>query len=365
MKKYYPFLFPLLALGLFAVALGAVMFFKPSSQLSLANIISVVPAGNQQEGAFFIDPQEVTLQVLDSYEFSAFTQMGTHQIPVLSDWTATRKNGQNVEEPAPDIGLPNCQQTATCMVFAGNQTGEVTLHATDANNQEATAQFIIQPGEVAIQFKDEIPEWAKEAISALQKRGILSGYEDGRFAPEDKVTRGQFITMLYRLMPYYQIEAETLLKNKNCQVHSDVPEAHFAYKPVCFASYYGWEKGLTLEGDTLLPDNVLTRQEAAQLLYNAIAKHAYATQLLRYDRTPENTPSEFAARKFTDMNFRSPHAEAIGVVAFLSLMEGVQERGDRNFYPLRELNRAEAATLIWRTLNQIDWLQMIRATEGF
>lgn len=357
MKPLEKFKYPLLALGLFVVAMATGSFLRSHPGQNLADIISVTPANEAQEGILYINPAEVVMEVGDAYEFSAFTNSGTGQVPVESDWQAVRMNDQNQEEDAPDIGLPNCNGSDTCMVSAGNVTGEVTLRVNDGD-QEATATVWIQPGEVEVSFEDEVPEWASLSIGLLQRRGIMKGYEDGRFAAADKVTRAQFITLLYRLMPYYQMQPEALLEGKDCNVHPDVPSDHFAYKPVCFAYYFGWEENLPLEGDKLLPDQNLLRKEAAQLLYNAIGQHVYEKMLERYDRTIEDTPPGYAASLFTDVQQTNRHADAIGVVAALDLMTGVEGERVRHFYGDRELNRAEAATLIWRTMSTIRWLRL-------
>ena len=361
MKNQKKATLPLIVLGTFTVAFILVAIINTSHWQPFADIISVIEADEQQEGILYIDPKEVVMEVADSYEFSAFANLGTGQIPMESAWEATRKDDQNQEIPAPDIGLPNCNSKATCMLFAGDVMGEVTLTATSEDEQEAMATVMIQGGEVEAAFEDEIPEWASRSIGILKNRGIIKGYEDGRFAPADRVTRAQFITMLYRLMPYYQIDAEALLVNKDCKVHSDVPVNHFAYLPVCFAYHYGWEEGVPLEGDRLLPNQDLLRQEAAQLLYNAIGQYAYSSVLSLYGRIPQDSPARYSANLFRDMTSDSPYAEVVGIMADLRLMQGVQEDQSRNFYPLREINRAEAATLIWRTMGTVSWLQVVDA----
>lgn len=50
-------------------------------------------------------------------------------------------------------------------------------------------------------FKDVSEDhWAYEAIEFVHKKGIMRGYEDGRFGPEEKVTRAQLATVIKNLM---------------------------------------------------------------------------------------------------------------------------------------------------------------------
>ena len=42
--------------------------------------------------------------------------------------------------------------------------------------------------------------WAKDAIYALKKRGIISGVSDTEFAPASNIKRGDFILILTRML---------------------------------------------------------------------------------------------------------------------------------------------------------------------
>lgn len=51
-------------------------------------------------------------------------------------------------------------------------------------------------------FKDaaNISEYAAEAVQAMQKAGIISGFKDGKFAPKTGATRAEAATMIYKLL---------------------------------------------------------------------------------------------------------------------------------------------------------------------
>ncbi|MGN0108104.1 MAG: S-layer homology domain-containing protein, partial [Hominilimicola sp.] len=46
---------------------------------------------------------------------------------------------------------------------------------------------------------DDISDWARESVSKMLSSGMLSGMEDGRFAPKSNLTIEQAITAVYRL----------------------------------------------------------------------------------------------------------------------------------------------------------------------
>ena len=49
---------------------------------------------------------------------------------------------------------------------------------------------------LAMSFKDTNDSWAKDYISWCADNGIISGYTDGSFKPNNKITRAEFATML-------------------------------------------------------------------------------------------------------------------------------------------------------------------------
>jgi hypothetical protein len=51
-----------------------------------------------------------------------------------------------------------------------------------------------------MRFKD-VPEthWAYKAIEELAEKGIINGYEDGTFKPNEPVTRAEIATIISRL----------------------------------------------------------------------------------------------------------------------------------------------------------------------
>lgn len=62
-------------------------------------------------------------------------------------------------------------------------------------------------GAVWAQFSDVPPgHWAREAIDQLTKEGVLYGYPDGTFRPEEGFTRAQAAATLWRLILQYRLK---------------------------------------------------------------------------------------------------------------------------------------------------------------
>lgn len=60
----------------------------------------------------------------------------------------------------------------------------------------------IETGDVSFTDKDEISSYALEAAAAMEKSGIISGVDNGKFAPKAAVTRAQTAVCIYRLLDF-------------------------------------------------------------------------------------------------------------------------------------------------------------------
>lgn len=79
-------------------------------------------------------------------------------------------------------------------------------------------------------FTDITNHWAAPSITVLVQKGIVKGYTDGTFRPNDGVTRAELVTMMNRLLqrgPLTGVAAPTW---------KDVPSTHWAYAQIEEAS---------------------------------------------------------------------------------------------------------------------------------
>ncbi len=102
--------------------------------------------------------------------------------------------------------------------------------------------------------------WYKSAVDFIAARGITSGTGDGRFSPEAKLTRAQFVVLL---MNAYQIGVQT-------QAGANFADAG----STDYTGYLWTAKGLGIVngiGNNLFaPEKAITRQEMFAMLYNAL-----------------------------------------------------------------------------------------------
>lgn len=103
--------------------------------------------------------------------------------------------------------------------------------------------------------------WAKQEIDTVAQHAIMIG-SNGRFLPQQNLTREQMVVMLYRaLQPK---EGELL------NPYSDVTTSRWSYKEIVSLNRLGVIKGIN--STTFGPTNPITRAQMAVML-NRIAPH--------------------------------------------------------------------------------------------
>lgn len=62
----------------------------------------------------------------------------------------------------------------------------------DINSEENT--------KAAFTDMDQISDWAADAVSALSQKGIINGYEDGNFKPQNILTRAEIVSIVHTIL---------------------------------------------------------------------------------------------------------------------------------------------------------------------
>ena len=113
----------------------------------------------------------------------------------------------------------------------------------------------------SITFAD-VPDtlWCAEAVNTLAALDIVRGIGNGQFAPNQPITRAQFVTMCAR---FTQLSASG-------ETFTDVPASHWAYDAISTASSFGWVNGI---GNGLYaPNQHITRAQVAAILNRMLGR---------------------------------------------------------------------------------------------
>lgn len=109
-------------------------------------------------------------------------------------------------------------------------------------------------------------EWYAPAVTYVSNKGLITGYDNGTFGPYDNITRGQLVTILWRM------EGKPVSSSAG---FSDVSSSDFYYSAALWAQKNGVIKGY---GDgTFGGERLITREEAAVMLANYANFKGYDT----------------------------------------------------------------------------------------
>ena len=193
-----------------------------------------------------------------------------------------------------------------------NTADNGTVDVTEENTEATTARFI-----------DIAGHWAENVIEKAASEGIVNGYEDNSFRPNNSITRAEFVAMLYN-SGLASTEYPEMLRE-----FADVDYSEW------YAKYLMWAVGNGIingyDDNTFRGNNVITRQEMAVVVSKFIA---FADKDLE----------SYADITFTDeaniAEWAKPYVDDISKKAVVN--------GDNygNFNPSKDLTRAETAVII-------------------
>ena len=228
---------------------------------------------------------------------------------------------------------PTPTATATNRPNNGNGSGNNNNNSND-NNGNGSGQ-IARPGTTvntgtgvtSVNFTDlDSVAWARDAINALARSGLINGRSETIFDPNASVTRAEFTKMV--------CSAFGVASTPNAaQKFTDVAPSDWYYGWVQAAASYGIVTGVS---DTAFdPNATIKRQDMATIMYRAIQSFNMTSSL------PAGTPKTFA-----DYDQIDDYAKAS--VTALSSASVINGTSATTFEPYATATRAQAACIIYQ-----------------
>ncbi|MFC4599568.1 InlB B-repeat-containing protein [Cohnella hongkongensis] len=174
-------------------------------------------------------------------------------------------------------------------------------------------------------FGDIAGHWAEERIKLAVVTGIVSGYPDGTFRPNQTVTRAEFAVLLIKALDP-KGEGSMLAFADRDKIGA------WAQQAVARAAQAGWIKGYS--DGSFRPNAEITRAEMAAMIASAMGK----------------LPDAGATTRFADDNAIPKWAK--GAANALQDAELIQGKGSGEFDPFGKTTRAEAVTVL---INLLEW----------
>ncbi|QGU00318.1 hypothetical protein SYNTR_1724 [Candidatus Syntrophocurvum alkaliphilum] len=177
--------------------------------------------------------------------------------------------------------------------------------------------------------------WAKDTIQEMVDGGIVRGYPDGTFKPNNSITRAEFMTLTNRVFNFTE-EGEIQF--------GDVPEDTWFTEAIKIAYAAGYIGGYP--DGTIKPNNTISRQEAA-IIITKIKQMKKNTNYIDIFNDAKDIPSWSKG--------------SVGAVAEAGFMGGYP---DGSFKPIEPITRAEALVLLDRVLKEAIWTINKAGTYG-
>ena len=176
-------------------------------------------------------------------------------------------------------------------------------------------------------FNDiESVEWAKEAIETLAQKGVINGKSEGKFAPDDKVTREEFVKII--------IGAFGLLDEDAKSDFGDVDKSRWSYVFIATANELGIVTG---DGENFNPTGEMSRQDMAVIIHRV------------FEYLGAKVSGESIS--FDDNADISDYAkEAVDALTAAGIINGM---GDGTFAPKGTVTRAQTAKVVYGLMSII------------
>lgn len=182
-------------------------------------------------------------------------------------------------------------------------------------------------------------DWYYDDVKELSARGIVKGYEDKSFKPNNQITRAEFLIMVLRASGNDNFDNNSGFLDEYPQSNfKDVKTSDWFHKAVEEGTSNGLIKGYS--DNSFHPNSPITRAEATALL-NKMIKFKYGEDI--------SLPVRAFSDPFSDVKPSDWYYEDIQRIYGYSIIDG--DSNGTSFSPNRYLNRAEASKIINKTLN--------------
>lgn len=177
-------------------------------------------------------------------------------------------------------------------------------------------------------------DWFSYYVTQMQSYGIMKGYNDNTFHPNQSISRAEFLVALMKTEDYvgtYLSEVEP------DQYFSDVAADAWYASAVNKARAHGYIKGF--DDNTFRPNQPITRAEAIQIITNS------NNQLIKY-------PDESPEMNFKDVKNTDWFYDGVKEAFTAGIISG---KNETTFAPADHLTRAETAKILFEYIMNVNF----------
>lgn len=178
--------------------------------------------------------------------------------------------------------------------------------------------------------------WAAKQIEVLTEKGVIVGYPDGTFKPDDNVSRAEFASMAIKALGQEHTTVAQPVK------FTDIEPGFWAYDSIQKALYFDLIS-CPPQGETFRPDDTVTRAESISVAVNALTT----------EQISDMKAKEVLSKKFADTNevpewFLIPAGKA----EILNMLVTIPSKDKAKIEANRPATRAEVSAILYEMMEQ-------------
>lgn len=189
---------------------------------------------------------------------------------------------------------------------------------------------------MAFQFPD-VPSnhWAAEQMDILSDKGVIVGYPDGTFKPDENVTRAEFASMAIKALGQEHTSVAQPI------TFTDITEDYWAYDAIQKSVFFDLIS-CPPSGEPFRPEDTVTRAESITVAVNALT-----TEQISEVKAKE-VLSKYADLATVPESFLIP----AGKSEILNMLVVMPTDGKASLEPTRAATRAEVAAILYNMMEQ-------------
>ena len=189
----------------------------------------------------------------------------------------------------------------------------------------------------AIAYPDVAKDhWAAKQIEILTEKGVIVGYPDGTFKPDENVSRAEFASMAIKALGQEHTTVAQPVK------FTDIEPGFWAYDSIQKALYFDLIS-CPPEGQPFRPDDTVTRAESISVAVNALTT----------EQISDFKAKEVLSKKFTDVK-EVPEWFVIpaGKAEILDMLVTAPSQDKKKIEANRPATRAEVCAILYNMMEQ-------------
>ncbi|MCL2151525.1 MAG: S-layer homology domain-containing protein [Oscillospiraceae bacterium] len=243
-------------------------------------------------GEFFVSPSKQVIAVYkaDTSTIEPPEDQNKNQGRIYDPGKNDVGNGKETRETSSALNLLTVDEHIQYIRGVG---GGIFAPDRDMKRAEVAQMFFNLLSKQNVEISKRFPDvlvgaWYERAVHTLASIGIVEGYPDGRFHPEDSISRAEFVAVLTRFAKY---APDTLPDGS----FDDVSVEHWAFEHIDVAIRFGWIIGYN--DGSFKPDQQISRAEVVTIMNRALdrlADKVYIDTHLEQERFSDVASSHWA-----------------------------------------------------------------------